>query len=70
MKVSEFIRQYHISGEIIGYSDSDTPTAFWAGWLIGQARDSLKIKTGMAPWDQAREMAIRAAEFIEEHATQ
>lgn len=77
MRVSEFLRQYQISGEVpsAGGSDDgsgggDTELAFWAGWLIGK-RQSMTVelsdyKTISAKLDQARDMAIKAAEFIEQ----
>lgn len=60
MKVSDFLRQYQITGKVP--DDADDPMiAFWAGWLMGrvQVRDSI---------EGALDMAIHAAEFIEVHA--
>lgn len=62
MKVSQWLRQYHLSGAVPEVGDSEDPLiAFWAGWLIGRASDQ-PLTRGL---DDAKEMAIKAAEFIE-----
>lgn len=63
MKVSEWLRQHHLSGAVPEVGESEDPLiAFWAGWLIGSARrDGTLTRT----LDDAKEMAIKAAEFIE-----
>jgi hypothetical protein len=58
MKVSEFLRRWQISGEVP--DEGGAEVAFWAGWLLN-ANSRLLIQTP----DQARDMAIKAAEFIE-----
>lgn len=63
MKVSQWLRQYHLSGAVPEIGDSEDPLiAFWAGWLIGSAR---RDGTATRTLDEAKEMAIKAAEFIE-----
>lgn len=58
MKVSEFLRQYQISGKI---PEPDVPlVAFWAGWLVGHSS-----RIDLATPEQSLELAIKAAEFIE-----
>lgn len=63
MKVSEYLRRYQISGRIPD-DRGDEMLCFWTGWLIGTAR---RGETSLN-FDDAREMAIKAAEFIEAHA--
>ena len=62
MKVSEFIRQYQISGQVP--TPDDSMVAFWGGYLIFAAYRDGRLRT----MEQSIEMAIKAAEFIEEHA--
>lgn len=70
VKVSEFWREYHLTGAVpdernfAAEAEKDAMLAFWSGWLIGRARSSQSV-TNM---NEARELAIKAAEFIEEHA--
>lgn len=61
MKVSEFIRQYQISWQVP--TPDDSMVSFWGGWLISAAHRG-ELRT----MEQSIEMAIKAAEFIEEHA--
>lgn len=61
MKVSEFIRQYQITGCVPPGDDS--MVAFWAGWLIGSGR-RVELRT----MEESIEMAAKAAEFIESRA--
>lgn len=62
MKVSEWLRQYQLTGEVPELADSEyrTSMAFWCGWLIGPSHSQTAVTM-----DDRREMAIRAAEFIE-----
>jgi hypothetical protein len=64
VKVSEWLRRYQITGEPGFDTSPDPEIAYWAGWLIGTARRSQTIRD----CDDARDMAIRAAEFIEARA--
>lgn len=58
MKVSEFLREYQITGNL---PDPEEPlVSFWAGWLVGNARIHQTVNL-----ENAIEMAIKAAEFIE-----
>lgn len=71
MKVSEWLRQYHITGKVPDAADA--LTAFWAGRLIGASRRSGQILAPLPGAQQVAlkdslEMAIHAAEFIEAHA--
>lgn len=59
MKVSDFLRQYQLTGAVPLAQNAQL--AFWAGWLIGHAKHVGIEKT----YDECREMAIKAAEFIE-----
>jgi hypothetical protein len=64
MKVSEWLRRWQISGEVPD-EPKDPMIAFWAGWLTAAARQGrFELRT----FDEAREMAIKVAEFIEERA--
>ncbi len=65
MKVSEWLRQYQLTGEVPEVSDSEAgpALAFWAGWLIGPSHSQTAVSM-----DDRRAMAIKAAEFIETHA--
>jgi hypothetical protein len=63
MKMSEWLRRYQVSGEIPSDEGLPPEFAFWAGWLIGRAKQGT-VRT----YDEAREMAIKAAEFIEQCA--
>jgi hypothetical protein len=62
VKVSEFLRKYQISGELPD-NGGDAMLNFYAGWLIGNANRGT-IRT----FGEARDMAIKAAEFIESRA--
>jgi uncharacterized protein YyaL (SSP411 family) len=61
MKVSEWLREYQITG-VVPDVDNDRELCFWAGWMIGG-----KTQTAVTLNAQL-EMAIKAAEFIEDHA--
>jgi len=62
MKVSEWLRQYQISGEVPQAPKGEEMIAFYAGWLIGaQTRTDETMEVKIA-------FAIKASEFIEEHA--
>jgi hypothetical protein len=63
MKVSEFLRQYQIGGQLPD-DGGDEMLNFYAGWLIGNA-----YRGTIRTLDEARDMAIKAAEFIESRAT-
>jgi hypothetical protein len=62
MKVSAWLRQWQLTGEVPDLKESERPNemAFWAGWLTGG-----QTKTAVS-MDDRRAMAIKAAEFIEE----
>lgn len=62
MKLSVWLRQYQLTGEVPTLKESEhaTEISFWAGWMIGP-HHSLTAVT----FDERREMAIKAAEFIE-----
>ena len=62
MKVSTFLRQYQLTGEVpeLGESERGTEMSFWVGWLIGPSHSQTAVTM-----DDRREMAIKAAEFIE-----
>ena len=63
MKVSEWLRQYQISGQIPEGPVDDSMLPFWCGWLIGANRriDTVTNENAIAT-------AIRVAEFIESRA--
>jgi hypothetical protein len=65
MKVSEWLRQYQITGEVPTAPAGEELIAFWAGYLTG-----VPIRSGQTVTTptERMEMAIKAAEFIEEHA--
>lgn len=58
MKVSQYLRQWQITEKVP--DEGSAELAFIAGWLVGTARQGLTTNH-----DQAREMAIKIAEFIE-----
>lgn len=58
MKVSEYLREWQLSGQVP--EGASTELAFFAGWLVGSAREGMALNL-----DMGREMAIRVAEFIE-----
>jgi hypothetical protein len=62
MKVSEFLREYQISGLVPETPPDDAMVPFWAGWLLGH---QLRVSTDP---EHSFDTAIKAAEFIEEHA--
>ena len=65
MRVSQWIRQWQLTGAVP--DEGDTTLAFWAGWLVSHAQSTTTVVVGLPnKLDEAREMAIRAAEFIEE----
>lgn len=65
MKVSEWLREYQLTGKVPDHPDhNEAALAFWAGWLIGAGRQG-SVVVSLA---DGLEMAIKAAEFIEEHA--
>ncbi len=65
MKVSEWLKQYQMTGEVPELTDSEHGVlmAFWCGWLIGPSHSQIAVTM-----DDRRSMAIKAAEFIEERA--
>lgn len=63
MKMSEYLRQWQITGKV---PDGDAFCAFWSGWLTACGRNSQTVFN----FDDAREMAIKACEFIEQRAVQ
>lgn len=63
MRMSEWLRQWQISGEVPESGGESPELAFWAGWLFGSTGP--RVATGM---DERREMAIKCAEFIESRA--
>jgi hypothetical protein len=63
MKVSEWLRRYQVSGEVPDTPSDDPMMAFWCGWLIGHGMRGVS-----RTYDEARDMAIKVAEFIEERA--
>lgn len=76
MKVSDFLRQYQITGKVP--DDADDPMiAFWAGWLMGAGRRNgeilvplpgIPLEAQQVAMKDALDMAIHAAEFLEAHA--
>lgn len=60
MKVSEWLREYQLTGQVPETTEPNL--ALWAGWMMGHR--------GLIETDLSGriELAIRAAEFIEEHA--
>ena len=63
MKVSEWLRQYQLTGSVPTAPEGEEMLAFWAGWLIGHSR-RIELQT----LEQGIEQAVQAAEFIEKHA--
>lgn len=63
LKVSEWLRRYQISGEVPEAPVDDPMMAFWGGWLIGHGMRGVSTT-----YDEARDVAIKLAEFIEERA--
>jgi hypothetical protein len=61
MKVSEYLRRYQLSGELPD-DGGDSMLTFWAGWLTG-----ICYRGTVCDVSQAREMAVKIAEFIEAH---
>jgi len=61
MKVSSWLRQYQLTGEVPEGENAEF--AFWCGWLIAHAGRASQTAT---TFDEQRSMAIKAAEFIEE----
>jgi len=63
MKVSEWLRQYQLTGKVP--QNADHPMIpFWAGWLMGRANPINRIEIST---EDTLKTAITAAEFIEEH---
>jgi hypothetical protein len=62
VKVSEFILQYIVSGEL---PTADQKVAYWAGWLIGAARKHHSNSVVMSK-DLAKHVALECAEFLED----
>jgi hypothetical protein len=62
MKVSDFLRQYQLSGELPD-DGGDEMLNFYAVWLI-----TASYKVTITTIDQARKDAITIAEFIEKRA--
>jgi hypothetical protein len=63
VKVSEFLRQYQITGLVPETPPDDAMVAFWAGWLMGGKGQLLQFSS-----ETRLETACKAAEFIEDHA--
>lgn len=63
MKVSEFLRQYQLTGQVP--TPDDAMVSYWAGWLIGHSNRHNKVTMTL---EQEISRALQAAEFIEEHA--
>lgn len=65
MRVSEYLRQYQLTGKLpektTDNSDVNSMLPFWSGWLVAVGRNSNTATS----FDDAREIAIKAAEFIE-----
>lgn len=66
MKVSEWLREYQLTGAVPEARGDDSMIAFWSGWLIGRSSEANRIERLSDP--QNLEMAIKVAEFIESHA--
>lgn len=65
MKVSQWLREYQVTGQPAENCDTEgTELAFWGGWLYshGQTAQTLVVPN---PQEAGLQMAIRAAEFIE-----
>lgn len=77
MKVSEWLREYQLTGRVPDHPDEEPTFAFWCGFLIGAARRERQVEPAGTTEDeriargaaQNLEMAIRIAEFIERQAT-
>ena len=65
MKMSQWLREWQLTEAVPEVSEAETGRllAFWAGWLVGPSHAQTVISL-----DDSREMAIRAAEFIESQA--
>jgi hypothetical protein len=62
VKVSEYLRRYQLAGEPPD-NGGDAMLDFWGGWLCGVC-----YRGTICDLNQAREMAVKVAEFIEAHA--
>ncbi len=62
MKVSEWLRQYQLTGSVPTAPAGKEMLAFWSGWLMGRANPINRIE--ISPEDTLK-TAIQAAEFIE-----
>jgi hypothetical protein len=62
VKISTFLREYQLTGKVPDGKEAAT-LAFWAGWMMGHS-----LQIDLATPEQKLETAIKAAEFIEEHA--
>lgn len=65
MRVSQWIRQWQITGAVP--DEGDAQMAFWCGWLSGGGKTVTLVHTPNN-FDKERDMAIKAAEFIESRA--
>jgi hypothetical protein len=64
VKVSEFLRQWQLSGQF-PIAEAEPAVAFWAGWLVGASE---AVVYEVKDFDERRKMAMRCAEFIEQQA--
>jgi uncharacterized protein YyaL (SSP411 family) len=63
MRMSEWLRQYQLTGIVPETHGDDTMLPFWAGWMYSVSQQG----TAVTPAERL-EMAIKAAEFIEDRA--
>jgi hypothetical protein len=66
MRVSEWLREYQLTGVVPECRGDDSMIAFWAGWLTGRSSEGNRIEHLSDP--RNLDMAIKAAEFIEGRA--
>lgn len=59
MKVSEWLREYQITGIVPDHKGDHPMLPFWAGWLLGNQGNVI------ATSEQRLAAAIQCAEFIE-----
>ena len=59
MKVSEWLREYQITGLVPDHPGENPMLAFWAGWIMGNQGKVI------ATSEQRLAAAIQCAEFIE-----
>jgi hypothetical protein len=65
VKVSEWLRQYQLTGAVPTAPVGEEMLAFWSGWLMGRANPINRIEISS---EDTLNTAITAAEFIETHA--